>query len=138
MAFGFAVAVAMDAFAVLRRAVYPLLVLSQTVPVVAIAPLLVLWLGYDTAPKVVLVALMTFFPVAGGARWQGLTSGGPRRGGAAALHRGLSRWQVFRFGKIPAALPESSLGLRIAVTYAMVGAVISEAAGRLRRVRGRT
>lgn len=124
VAFGFAVAVAMDAFAVLHRAVYPLLVLSQTVPVVAIAPLLVLWLGYDTAPKVVLVALMTFFPVAVGLL-QGLTSVDPDE---VALLRsmGAGRWQVFRFGKIPAALPEFFSGLRIAVTYAMVGAVISE------------
>lgn len=124
VAFGFAVAVLMDAFDALRRAIYPLLVLSQTIPVVAIAPLLVLWLGYDIMPKVVLVALMTFFPVAVGLL-QGFQSVDPDE---VALLRtmGANRWQVFRYGKIPAALPEFFSGLRIAVTYAMVGAVISE------------
>lgn len=121
---GFAIAVVMDAFALLRRAIYPLLVLSQTVPVVAIAPLLVSWLGYDIAPKVVLVALVTFFPIAVGLL-QGFQSVDPDE---VALMRsmGASRWQVFRFVKIPGALPEFFSGLRIAVAYAVVGAVISE------------
>ncbi|WP_305296735.1 ABC transporter permease [Parvibacter caecicola] len=124
VAAGFAIAVVMDAFALLRRAIYPLLVLSQTVPVVAIAPLLVLWLGYDIAPKVVLVALVTFFPIAVGLL-QGFQSVDPDE---VALMRsmGASRWQVFRFVKIPGALPEFFSGLRIAVAYAVVGAVISE------------
>lgn len=124
VALGFAFAVLMDAFDVLRRAIYPLLVLSQTVPVVAIAPLLVLWLGYDITPKVVLVALVTFFPIAVGLL-QGFQSVDPDE---VSLMRamGASRWQVFRFVKIPGALPEFFSGLRIAVAYAVVGAVISE------------
>ncbi|MCI8367756.1 MAG: ABC transporter permease [Eggerthellaceae bacterium] len=124
VAVGFAVAVVMDAFAVLRRAIYPLLVLSQTVPVVAIAPLLVLWLGYDIAPKIVLVALVTFFPIAVGLL-QGFQSVDADE---VNLMRsmGASRWQIFRFVKIPGALPEFFSGLRIAVAYAVVGAVISE------------
>lgn len=124
VALGFAFAVVMDAFDVLRRAIYPLLVLSQTVPVVAIAPLLVLWLGYDITPKVVLVALVTFFPIAVGLL-QGFQSVDPDE---VSLMRamGASRWQVFRFVKIPGALPEFFSGLRIAVAYAVVGAVISE------------
>ncbi|WP_165170427.1 ABC transporter permease [Adlercreutzia sp. ZJ242] len=124
VAAGFAFAVLMDAFGTLRRAVYPLLVLSQTVPVVAIAPLLVLWLGYGIAPKVVLVALATFFPVAVGLL-QGFQSVDQDE---VSLMRsmGASRWQVFRFVKIPGALPEFFSGLRIAAAYAVVGAVISE------------
>ena len=70
LAFGFAAAVALHASATLRRAVYPLLVASQSVPVVAIAPLLVIYLGFGLAPKLVIVALVCFFPI---------TVVGPRR-----------------------------------------------------------
>lgn len=124
MVLGFVVAVVMDAFDVLRRAIYPLLVLSQTIPVVAIAPLLVLWLGYDITPKVVLVVLITFFPISVGLL-QGFQSADKDE---INLLRsmGATRWQIFRYVKMPGALMEFFSGLRIAVTYAVVGAVISE------------
>lgn len=61
VAFGFIMAVLMDRFEILYRAVYPLVVLTQTIPTVAIAPLLVLWFGYEMMPKVILIVIVTFF-----------------------------------------------------------------------------
>lgn len=124
VALGFAFALLMDTFDLLRRAVYPILVLTQTVPTVAIAPLLVLWLGYGLTAKVVLIVLTTFFPVT-----VGLLDGfGAADPDAVGLLRsmGAGRWQVFRYIKFPGALPQFFSGLRIATAYCVVGAVISE------------
>ncbi|MBQ9973675.1 MAG: ABC transporter permease [Oscillospiraceae bacterium] len=121
---GFAFALLMDAFPLLRRAVYPILVVTQTVPTVAIAPLLVLWLGYGLTPKIVLIVLTTFFPVT-----VGLLDGfGAADPDAVGLLRsmGAGRWQVFRYIKFPGAMSQFFSGLRIATAYCVVGAVISE------------
>ena len=124
VAAGFLAAVAMDAFDVLYRACYPILVLTQTVPTVAIAPLLVLWFGYGMAPKIILIVLSTFFPIAVGLL-EGFRSADPD---AIGLLRsmGANRWQIFRHIKFPSALPQFFSGLRIAAAYGVVGAVISE------------
>jgi ABC-type nitrate/sulfonate/bicarbonate transport system permease component len=120
-------AAAMDRFATVRRAVQPLLVASQTVPVVAIAPLLVLWFGFGLAPKILMVVLVTFFPITI-ALLQGLTAA---TGETTDLLRsmGATRRQVFRKLRWPAALPSLFTGLRIAVTYAVIGAVFGEYVG---------
>ena len=124
VALGFLCAVGMDALEWLHRALYPILVITQTIPTVAIAPLLVLWFGYEMTPKVILIVLVTFFPLAVG-MLQGFRSVDPD---SVALLRsmGASRYQIFRYIKCPAALPQFFSGLRIAVAYAVVGAVISE------------
>lgn len=121
---GFLFAVLMDAFEVLYRAFYPILVITQTIPTVAIAPLLVLWFGYEMTPKVILVVLVTFFPVTVGLL-DGFRSVDPD---AVGLLRsmGASRFQIFRYLKCPSALPQFFSGLRIAAAYSVVGAVISE------------
>ena len=121
---GFFLAVVMDAFSFLRRAIYPVLVVTQTVPTVAIAPLLVLWLGYEMTPKIVLVVLTTFFPVAVGVL-EGFASADPDAV-RLLMSMGASRWQIFRYLKFPSALPQFFSGLRIAAAYSVVGAVISE------------
>ncbi|MBQ6842537.1 MAG: ABC transporter permease [Firmicutes bacterium] len=124
VALGFIAAVAMDALPLLRRALYPLLVISQTIPTVAIAPLLVLWFGYEMLPKIILIVLTTFFPIT-----VGLLAGfaGADRDGVTLLKAmGATRLQIFRFALLPAALPQFFAGLRIAAAYAVVGAVISE------------
>lgn len=121
---GFCFAVLMDTFEVLYRAFYPILVITQTVPTVAIAPLLVLWFGYEMAPKIILIVLATFFPVA-----VGLLEGfrGADRDAIGLLRSmGASKWQIFRYIKAPSALPQFFSGLRIAAAYSVVGAVISE------------
>ena len=121
---GFLFAAAMDAWEFLCRALYPILVLTQTIPTVAIAPLLVLWFGYEMAPKVILIVIVTFFPVTVGLL-EGFRS---TDADAVNLLRsmGASRWQIFRYLKLPSALPQFFSGLRIAAAYAVVGAVISE------------
>lgn len=121
---GFVFAVLMDAFDILYRALYPVLVISQTIPTVAIAPLLVLWFGYEMTPKVVLVVLVTFFPVT-----VGLLDGfkAVDRDEIGLLRSmGATRWQIFRHLKCPWAMPQFFSGLRIAAAYSVVGAVISE------------
>ena len=120
----FALACAMDRFLNLERAVLPLLVASQTIPTIAIAPLLVLWMGFGVAPKIALVIITTFFPIAVGLL-DGFKSADPD---AVSLLRsmGAGRREIFRHVKFPAALPFFFSGLRISASYAVVGAVISE------------
>ena len=121
---GFVMAVVMDQFEGLYKAFYPLIILTQTVPTVAIAPLLVLWFGYEMTPKVILIVITTFFPIAIGLL-NGFKSADQD---AINLLRamGAGRWQIFRYIKFPGALSEFFAGLRISASYAVVGAVISE------------
>ena len=121
---GFCIAVLMDTFEVLYRAFYPILVLTQTIPTVAIAPLLVLWFGYEMAPKVILIVISTFFPVTVGLL-DGFRSA-DRDAIGLLRSMGASRWQIFQYVKCPSALPQFFSGLRIAAAYSVVGAVISE------------
>ena len=124
VAIGFVFAVLMDAFEVLYRAFYPILVITQTIPTVAIAPLLVLWFGYEMTPKIILIVISTFFPVTVGLL-DGFRSADKD---AIGLLRsmGATRVQIFRHIKFPSALPQLFSGLRIAAAYSVVGAVISE------------
>lgn len=121
---GFIMAVLMDHFRMLYKAFYPLIVLTQTIPTVAIAPLLVLWFGYEMTPKVILIVITTFFPLTVGLLC-GFQSADPD---AINLLRamGAGKWQIFRYIKLPGAMPQFFSGLRISASYAVVGAVISE------------
>ena len=123
-ALAFLLACGMDRFLNLEKAVLPLLVASQTIPTIAIAPLLVLWMGFGVAPKIALVVLTTFFPIAVGLL-DGFKSADAD---AIALLRsmGATRGQIFRHVKFAAALPYFFSGLRISASYAVVAAVISE------------
>ena len=120
----FGLACAMDRFMNLEKAVLPLLVVTQTIPTIAIAPLLVLWMGFGMAPKITLVVITTFFPVAVGLL-EGFKSADPD---TIALMRSMNatRWQIFRHVKLPASLPHFFSGLRISASYAVVGAVVAE------------
>jgi ABC-type nitrate/sulfonate/bicarbonate transport system permease component len=121
------VAIALDRSGWARRAVEPLLVASQTVPIVAIAPLVVVWFGFGLMPKVLVVVLVTFFPITI-ALLDGFAS---TTAEAADLMRsfGASTGQTFRKLRWPSALPAFFTGLRIAATYGVVGAVIGEYVG---------
>lgn len=120
----FIIATLMDRFSVLRKALYPILVVTQTIPTIAIAPVLVLWMGFGMAPKITLVVVTTFFPIAVGLL-NGYDSVDPD-----AIHlmqaMGANRIQIFRYVKIPTAMPAFFSGLRIAGAYAVVGAVVAE------------
>lgn len=124
IALGFVMAVLMDQFEPLYKACYPLIVLTQTVPTVAIAPLLVLWFGYEMAPKVILIVITTFFPITVG------LLNGFRATDQDSMNllraMGAGKWQIFRYIKMPGAISEFFGGLRISASYAVVGAVISE------------
>lgn len=133
--FGFAIAaVAGIGFALLihlsetaRRAVYPLLVASQTIPIVILAPILVVWFGFGLTPKLVIVALICFFPITVN-MLDGLRSVDPdltkmlRSLGAGRLQR---LWRA----DIPTALPYAFSGARVAITVSVIGAVFAEYVG---------
>lgn len=121
---GFLMAVLMDRFDKMYQAMYLLIVLTQTVPTVAIAPLLVLWFGYEMLPKVILIVIVTFFPIT-----VSLLDGfrGADRDTISLMRSmGASKMQIFWFVKFPGSLSQFFASLRIAVSYAVVGAVISE------------
>jgi ABC-type nitrate/sulfonate/bicarbonate transport system permease component len=122
-----AVAVALDRVGWARRAVEPLLVGSQTIPIVAIAPLIVVWFGFGLLPKVLVVVLVTFFPITI-ALLDGFAS---TTAEASELMRsfGATAGATFRKVRWPSGLPAFFTGLRISATYAVVAAVIGEYVG---------
>jgi len=124
---GVALAVAIDLSPLLKRTLYPLLVVSQTIPTITLAPLLVVWFGFGLLPKVLVVVLVCFFPVAISTA-QGLEAADPDMVSLLAS-MGASRGQVFWKVRFPGALPTAFGGLRIAATYSVIGAVISEWVG---------
>jgi ABC-type nitrate/sulfonate/bicarbonate transport system permease component len=124
---GTVLAIAIHLSSTLRRATYPLLVATQTVPVVVIAPLLVAWLGYDLAPKLAIIALVCFFPIVV-TTLDGLAGTDPE---LRKLMRTLdaSRGQLLRWVEAPAALPGLLSGAKIGIAVAAIGAVLAENAG---------
>jgi ABC-type nitrate/sulfonate/bicarbonate transport system permease component len=127
MAVGLSLALVIDFSATMRRAIYPLLVISQTVPIIAIAPLLVIWFGYGILPKVLVVTLVCFFPIVVSMA-DGLQSADPDL--IALLQAmGATRRQVFLIVRLPGALPSVFSGIKVAVTYSVIGAIIGEWVG---------
>ena len=127
LAVAWVLAIAVDFSPWLRRAFVPLFVVSQTLPIIAIAPLMIIWFGFGLLPKILVIALATFFPMAIGLI-EGFASA-DREAGALLRSMGASRWQEFRFVRLPSALPRFFTALRIGVTYAVVGAVFAEYVG---------
>lgn len=124
---GLAVAVVFRSSDLVRRAGYPLVVASQTIPVVVIAPILVVWFGYGIWPKLLIIALICFFPIAVNTL-DGLRSTDPE---TVRMMRSLdaSRSGIFRRVEVPTALPSIFTGARIAAAVAVIGAVFGEWAG---------
>lgn len=108
-------------------AVYPYLVATQTIPKIALAPLLILWFGYDAASKIAVAALIAFFPVLAN------VVAGLRdcdEGKLDVLRSlGASRWQIFRMVRLPNALPYVFNGFNIAIVFALTGAIVGEFVG---------
>jgi ABC-type nitrate/sulfonate/bicarbonate transport system permease component len=127
LAAGLGLAVVLHLFETLRRASYPLLIVSQTIPVLALAPILVVWLGFGIWPKLAIVALVVFFPVTVNTL-DGLRSVDPE---TIKLMRSLdaSRSQILRRAEAPAALPYAFSGARIAAVFTTIGALFGEWAG---------
>ena len=126
-AFGLSVATTLHAVRAIRPWLLPVLVISQAIPVFAIAPLLVLWLGYGMASKVAMAALIIFFPVTS-AFYDGLRRVEPLWIDAART-LGCSRTRLFRRVRLPAAMPALASGLRVATAVAPIGAVVGEWVG---------
>lgn len=124
---GVALALAMHLSTQLRRALYPLIVTSQTIPIIVIAPILVVWFGYGLAPKLWIIALICFFPIAV-ATLDGLDSVDPE---ARKMMRTLdaNRAQILWRLEMPASLPGFFTGTKVAVAIAAIGAVFAEWAG---------
>ena len=124
IAFAFIIATVMDRWTIMHKALYPIMIITQTIPTIAIAPLLVLWMGFEMEPKITLVAITTFFPIA-----VGLLDGykSVDRDYIDLMRAmGAGRYIIFTHVKIPAALPHFFSGLKVSTSYAVVGAVISE------------
>lgn len=124
---GILLAVMLDISSWLRRAIYPLLVTSQTIPIIALAPLLLIWIGFDIRPKLILVTLYCFFPIAVACA-DGLASAEPELMNLLHSMRA-SRWQILTLVRLPGAMPAFFSGLRIAVTYSVTGAIFGEYVG---------
>lgn len=120
----FIFAVAMDRVPLIRSALYPYLIVSQTIPTVAIAPILVLWLGYGMLPKIVLVVLTTLFPIVINIL-EGFASVDADSIKLLEL-MDANYWQILWHIKLPASLSYFFSGLKISVSYAFVGSVIAE------------
>ena len=126
-ALGFGFAVLLYLSSLLRRAFYPLLIASQTIPVIAIAPILAIWFGYDIGPKLVVIALVCFFPITVN-MLDGLRAVDPE---LPRMMRTLdaTRGQILRRVEVPAAMPFLLSGLKIAAVFAPIGAVFGEWTG---------
>lgn len=124
---GATLAIMMAAFPAFGRSLRPVLLFTQVIPIFALAPILTLWLGYGMAPKIVVAALICFFPVASA------FADGLERSSAACLDLartlGARDWRVLLHIRIPMALPMLGSGLKLAAVYAPVGAVIGEWVG---------
>jgi putative hydroxymethylpyrimidine transport system permease protein len=127
LAAGVAVAVALHLSPMLRRALYPIVVASQAVPVIVIAPILVIWFGFGMGPKLMVIALICFFPIAVN------TLDGLRtvdRDQVRMLRTlGAGRWDLFRRLELPSALPYLFSGAKVAIAVAVIGAVFGELVG---------
>lgn len=124
---GVGLAVLVVSSRIVERAIYPWLVVSQTVPIPAIAPIFVIWTGFDIRPKLMVIALVTFFPIVVNTI-DGLKSTDPE---LLNLLRtlGAGRWRQFRVARLPASLPFLFSGLKVGAVFSVIGAVFGEWVG---------
>ena len=127
MVFAIPLAVLLGASRTLEKMLYPLLVASQTVPVVSIAPILLAWFGFGLKPKIIVVVLITFFPVMMNA-FAGMKSMSEQIH-HLARSMGATRFQLFWHFQLPGATPHIFAGMKIATTLAVVGAIVAEFVG---------
>ncbi len=119
-----AIAVLMDRFTLFKKAIYPILVVSQTIPVIVLAPIFILYLGFGLTPKIVIVVIMCFFPITISFS-DGMSKVDINQSNLARLF-GAREWKVYSLVKIPAAAPSLFSGLKVAATYSITGAVVGE------------
>jgi ABC-type nitrate/sulfonate/bicarbonate transport system permease component len=124
---GVAIAVCLHLWMTIRLAAYPLLIASQTIPILALAPIFVVWFGYGIGPKLAIVALVCFFPITI-TTLDGLRSVDPDKA-KFMLTLDASRWQIFRRVEAPTALPYAFSGARLAAVFTTIAALFGEWAG---------
>jgi len=124
---GVAIAVCLHLWTTVRLAAYPLLIASQTIPILALAPIFIVWLGYGIGPKLAIVALVCFFPITI-TTLDGLRSVDPEKT-KFMLTLDASRWQIFRRVEAPTALPYAFSGARLAAVFTTIAALFGEWAG---------
>ncbi len=120
----FIIAVLMDFFYPVYKAFYPILIISQTIPTVAIAPLLVLWMGYGMLPKIVLVVIVCFFPITI-SLLESFKSHNEEEI-KLLLTMNANKWQIFRHVKFSACIPNFFSGLKMSVSYSIISTLIAE------------
>ncbi len=112
---------------VVERFAYPFVIASQTIPVIVIAPLLLIWIGYGMIPKIIVVILISFFPIVVN------TVDGLKSADNDTMRMlktlGASRWQIFVKLQVPYSIPFLFSGMRVAITLSVIGAVIGEWVG---------
>lgn len=120
----FMVSLVMDRYTAINRALYPLLIVTQTVPTIALAPILVLWFGYGETPKIILITLSCFFPIAIG------LLDGYKSADIDAIRllktMGASDFQIYRYIKLPSAYGHIFAGLKVSASYSIASAVVAE------------
>ncbi len=118
------IAFVMNEVPLIRQSLYPIIITSQTVPIISVAPLFIIWFGYGILPKIIVVILVCFFPIVI-SLLNGLASVDPDY---LQLFRSMraSHWDTFRMVTLPLALPSFFSGLKISATYSVMGAVIGE------------
>lgn len=116
--------VVMDCFPFMRRGIYPILVVTQTVPMIVMAPILIIYMGFGIGPKILTVVLMCFFPVAVSFS-DGLAQVDEEYVNLVRSY-GAGKWMAYRLVKIPASVPALLSGLKVAATYSISGAVVGE------------
>lgn len=124
---GVGTAIILFHFAGIRAAAYPVLILSQTIPIIALAPLLLIWFGFELTPKVIIVILYCFFPIC--IAVYDAISKTDENLVDLLKSMGATPFQVLRLIRLPAALPSFFSGLRISVAYAITGAIVGEYVG---------
>ncbi|MSQ12253.1 MAG: ABC transporter permease [Dehalococcoidia bacterium] len=127
LAVGVGLALAIAYWRTVARAIYPIVIASQTVPIIAIAPLLLVWVGYGLQPKMIVVALISFFPVVVN-MVDGLRAVDPEMT-SMLRSLGAGRWQAFQAVHIPSSLPYLFSGMKVAAAVSVIGAVIGEWVG---------
>lgn len=125
--FGYITAILLDMSTWVKKVVYPLIITSQTIPMIALAPLLLLWFGFGLTPKIIIVVLSCFFPITIATV-----------GGFAQIDKDFTKllqsmdasyWQTLWFVKLPGSLPQFFSGLKIAATYSVTAAIVGEYVG---------
>ena len=124
---GVGIGIAIDSSRILERALYPLIIASQTIPMVVLAPLLLIWFGYGLTPKIIVAALIAFFPITV-STVDGMRAS-DREVMAMLRSFGANGWTRFRLAKLPAALPSIFSGARIGIAVSVIAAVFGELVG---------